>query len=153
MASKAVKAVVRLIVPAAQAKPSPQIGQALGSLGVNMMQFCKDFNAKTVSFKDGIPLRVQLTARQDSSFDFEVSSPRTSWFLKQAAGLGGEEDKASSTPGYAVAGQVHIKQIYEIARIKQSEMEGNGARIQPLDSVCKSIMGTAKSMGLAVVRD
>ena len=86
MASR-VTGVVRLIVEAGKASPSPKIGQALGPLGVNMMEFCKQFNADTGAFHENIPMRVKLRAFEDRSFDFDVSYPSNSWFLKRAAGV------------------------------------------------------------------
>ena len=83
----AVKGVCRLIVPAGKAKPSPAIGQALGPLGLNMMDFCKAFNDRTRNNVDDVPMRVKLRAFEDRTFDFEVHSPPTSWFLKKASGV------------------------------------------------------------------
>ena len=110
----AVKATVRVYCLAGVAKPSPKIGQALGPLGVNMMQFCKEFNDRTGQFKEDTPMRVKLTAHVDRSFTFVVKPPPTSWFIKKAASL----QKASQKPGHESAGKVSVKYLYEIAKIK-----------------------------------
>mmetsp|Transcript_24521 Transcript_24521/g.39913 ORF Transcript_24521/g.39913 Transcript_24521/m.39913 type:complete len:103 (+) Transcript_24521:81-389(+) len=90
-----IKGTCRLLVPAGAAKPSPAIGQALGPLGVNMMDFCKGFNAQTENFQPNIPLPVKLTAYGDRTFKFDVKTPHTSWLIKKASGI----EKGSSTPG------------------------------------------------------
>mmetsp|Transcript_16022 Transcript_16022/g.18118 ORF Transcript_16022/g.18118 Transcript_16022/m.18118 type:complete len:147 (-) Transcript_16022:645-1085(-) len=138
-----VKGVARLLVPAGKAAPSPAIGQALGPLGVNMMEFCKTFNARTVEIKDNTPIPVTLTAFEDRSFDFVTKTPPTSWFLKQAAGI----EKGASKPGEEIAGTVSIKHIYEIAKIKQTDEHLSHIHLQGL---VKSIMSTSKSMGIQV---
>jgi large subunit ribosomal protein L11 len=142
----AVKGVTRLLVPAGVAKPSPKIGQALGPLGVNMMEFCKKFNDETNKYVPAANLRVKLTAFEDRSYNFEVLPPSTSWFLKRVTGV----KKGSPMPGKQFVGEVSLKALYEIAKAKQS-MDGNLA-IQPLEGVVKSLMGSAHSMGLKVVR-
>ena len=109
-----VKACVRVYCMAGVAKPSPKIGQALGPLGVNMMQFCKEFNERTGQYKEDTPMRVKLTAYVDRSFQFVVKPPPTSWFIKKAASL----QKGSEKPGHESAGKVSIKYLYEIAKIK-----------------------------------
>ena len=110
----AYKATVRLYCMAGVAKPSPKIGQALGPLGVNMMQFCKDFNARTGEFHEDTPMRVKLTAYIDRSYKFVVKPPPTTWFIKKASAL----PKGSMTPGHESAGRVSIKYLYEIAKVK-----------------------------------
>ena len=99
-----------------QAKPSPAIGQALGQLGVNMMAFCKEFNAKTTTYIDDIPIRVKFTAFPDKTFKFVPLLPQTSWMIKKAAGV----ESGAHEPGKDIAGAVHVKQLYEIAKIKQA---------------------------------
>jgi large subunit ribosomal protein L11 len=122
---------VRLLVPAGQGKPSPQIGQSLGSLGLNMMAFLKEFNAKSVDFKEGIPLRVDLYCKPGNpAFNFDLFLPPTSYFLKECAGV----KKGTGTPGHEIVGSIHVKQIYEIAKLKQSEERM--AHI-PLEGICK----------------
>lgn len=111
----AYKATVRIYVQAGVAKPSPKIGQALGPLGVNMMQFCKEFNERTSQYQEHVPMRVKLTAYVDRSFKFVVKPPPSTWFIKKAASL----EKGSVTPGYDHVGKISIKYIYEIAKVKQ----------------------------------
>jgi large subunit ribosomal protein L11 len=111
----AYKATVRLFCLAGNAKPSPKIGQALGPLGVNMMNFCKEFNERTGEYHEDVPLRVQLKAYVDRTFTFEFKPPPSSWFIKKAAGI----EKGSSTPGNKNVGKVSIKYLYELAKVKQ----------------------------------
>jgi len=143
MALAPVKKIVRLVVPAGIAKPSPQIGQALGSLGINMMQFCKQFNERTKNYKEGIPLRVLLTARTDQTFEFSSKSPQTSWLLKKCAGV----EKGSGKVGHEWVGRVHVKQLYEVAKIKMAENEGQA---HTLEGICRCLLGQMKSIGLAI---
>jgi len=139
-----VKGVVRLRVAAGKASPSPAIGQALGPLGVNMMEFCKAFNERTSKHIDSVPVPVVLTAFADRTFKFDIKTPPTSWFLKRAAGVA----NGSATPGQQVAGQVSLRQIYEIAKVKQQDENVDYIDLQ---SICKSVIGSARSMGLNVV--
>lgn len=134
----------RLLVPAAKAKPSPAIGQALGQLGVNMMAFCKDFNNKTSHYTDEVPLRVDFTAFPDKTFQFVPSAPKSTWFLKRAAGI----HVGAAAPNKQAVGTVHVKQIYEIAKIKKG-LEPKLAKV-PLRSYCKTLAATCGSMGVAV---
>ena len=141
-----VKGIARLAVAAGSAKPSPAIGQALGPLGVNMMEFCKDFNAKSAAFKPSATLRVKLTAMDDRSFTYTLLAPATTWYLKRVTGLA----KGSRAPGKAPAGTVSVKAVYEIARSK-AEHDPMCAGL-PLPALCRTIMASAKSMGLRVTR-
>jgi len=141
------RATVRIYALAGVAKPSPKIGQALGPLGVNMMQFCKEFNARTGKYKEDTPMRVMLTAYVDRSFKFVVKPPPTPWFIKKAAGL----PKGSTEPGHTSAGRVSIKYLYEIAKIKQ-EVDPD-LRHHDVEGIVKMVMGTTKSMGIDVVED
>jgi len=136
---------IRLLVPACKAKPSPAIGQALASVGVNMMKFCKDFNDRTKQYKDEIPVRVSLRARTDGTFEYSTAIPSTSWFLKRAAGV----DKGAADPGSNIVGKVHVKYIYEIAKLKQQDSKGQ-LRVVPLEKICRSIYSQMKTMGLAI---
>ena len=111
----AYKATVRLYCMAGVAKPSPKIGQALGPLGVNMMQFCKEFNERTTKYSEHVPMRVKLTAYVDRSYKFVVKPPPTSWFIKKAASL----PKGSAESTHHSAGRVSIKYLYEIAKVKK----------------------------------
>ena len=142
----AVKGTARLLLNAGAAKPSPAIGQALGPLGVNMMEFCKDFNAKTTQYKPSATMRVKLVAFEDKTFKYTLFAPPTSWYLKRVTGLA----KGSSTPGTVSVGQVSLKAIYEIAQSKLAhDPTFTGL---PLESICKTICASAKTMGLKVVR-
>ena len=131
MAAGAVKGSTRLLVMAGKASPSPAIGQALGPLGVNMMEFCKEFNNRTSGLNEDVPVPVLLTAFENRTFEFSTKSPPPSWFLKKAA----------------AAGPVTAKHVYEIAKVKKGD--GHLAHLDE-QSLCKSIIGTAKSMGLEV---
>ncbi|KAK9836916.1 hypothetical protein WJX74_011042 [Apatococcus lobatus] len=139
---KAVRAVISLTIQAGQAKPSPPVGPALGQAGLNIMAFCKDFNAKTADLKDDVPVPVKITAYTDKSFIYTTKTPPISYFLKKAAGLEG----GAKRPGHESAGTVTAKHIYEIAKIKQEDMQE-----LPLQSICKSIAGSCRSMGIRVV--
>ncbi|MEY4881256.1 MAG: hypothetical protein RLZ87_685 [Armatimonadota bacterium] len=110
----AYRATVRVYCLAGNAKPSPKIGQALGPLGVNMMQFCKEFNDRTQDYHGEVPMRVILKAYHDRSFTFVVKPPPTTYFIKKASGL----FKGSDKPGHNSVGRVSIKYIYEAAKVK-----------------------------------
>ena len=143
----AYRATVRIYCMAGAAKPSPKIGQALGPLGVNMMDFCKQFNERTTMYRDDVPMRVKLTAFVDRSFKFIVKPPPTSYFIKKAAGI----PKGSGEPGKSVAGRVSVKYLYEIAKVKQ-EIDPD-LRHHDVEGIMKMMMGSAKSMGFEVVED
>jgi large subunit ribosomal protein L11 len=140
-----IKGTARLALLAGAAKPSPAIGQALGPLGVNMMEFCKDFNAKTAAYKASAQMRVKLTAFEDKTFTYVLLAPPTTWYLKRVTGLakGASNHKAT-------IGDVSLKAIYEIALSK--EKHDPMCQGLPLPSLCKTIMASAKSLGLRVVR-
>lgn len=142
----AVKGTARLLVQAGAAKPSPAIGQALGPLGVNMMEFCKDFNAKTGNYKGSALMRVKLTAFEDRTFKYVLHAPPTSWYLKRVTGI----TKGAATPGKETVGTVSVKAIYEIAKSKQ-QFDAALASYS-LESLAKSIAASAKGMGLKLVR-
>ncbi|KAI4376811.1 hypothetical protein MLD38_014528 [Melastoma candidum] len=141
-----VAATIRLTVPAGAARPAPPVGPALGQYRLNLMAFCKDFNARTQKYKPDTPMAVTITAFKDSTFEFTVRSPSVTWYLKKAAGI----DSGSGRPGHATAGTISLKHVYEIAKIKQGDP---WCGYMPLESICKSVMGTAKSMGIEVVKD
>ncbi|XP_056694655.1 uncharacterized protein [Spinacia oleracea] len=143
---KPVMATVRLTINATQAKPGPLVGAILGQLKLNLMAFCKDFNARTQKYSIDTPMSVSLIAYKDQTFDYVIKSPTVSWFLKKAAGI----DSASTRPGHIVASLVTLKHVYEIANIKK---EDPGCKHLEVESVCKSIIGTAKSMGIKVVKE
>ena len=135
---------VRLRVGAGVAKPGPAIGQALGPLGLNMADFCKQFNEETKNYEKDVPIPVELSAFSNRSFTFIVKTPPTSWFLKRCAGV----ESGSARPGHDFVGKIHAKQIYEIAKVKQTD--GHMKDI-PLKSLCRTIACSAASMGLKVI--
>lgn len=137
---------IRLVVLSGKAAPSPAIGQALGPLGLNMMQFCKDFNEKTKDYVENIPIPVDLTAFPNRTFKFNLLSPPTSWFLKRCAGV----EKGSSMPGRHFVGKISVKQLYEIAKVKHQDKCNSH---NTLEGMCRTIKGTANTMGIEVVRD
>lgn len=142
---------VKLIVGAGQASPSPPVGPALGSKGVKSMDFCKEFNARTAHIILGTPMPVRVTVRPDRSFHFDVRTPQTSWLLRNAAdcpmGKKGKR-KGASKPGHEIAGTVTLKHVYEIAKIKQTELRLSGLS---LEGLCRAIIYQAKSIGVEVV--
>ena len=139
--AKKITGYVKLQVPAGAANPSPPIGPALGQRGLNIMEFCKAFNAKTAQLEKGMPIPVIITAYQDRSFTFEMKQPPVSYFLKKAAKL----DKGSKTPGRGTVGSVSRDQLREIAEAKMKDLN-----CQTVDAAVKMIEGSARSMGLAV---
>uniref|UniRef100_A0A7S1T4C2 Large ribosomal subunit protein uL11m n=1 Tax=Compsopogon caeruleus TaxID=31354 RepID=A0A7S1T4C2_9RHOD len=143
---KAVKATVRMTIAAGKAAPSPPVGPRLGQLGANIMQFCKDFNAATADYVEGVPVTTTITAYEDRSVDFSFCSPPVSFLLKQVAGVA----KGTAEPGRVMVGSVPIQAVYEIARIKQQDEH---LRHVPLEGLCKSILGTATTCGLQVLFD
>ncbi|MFA5093102.1 MAG: 50S ribosomal protein L11 [Candidatus Omnitrophota bacterium] len=138
--AKAIKAQIKLHVPAAQANPAPPVGPALGQHGVNIMQFCKQFNDQTKG-RDGLILPVVISVWEDRTFTFIIKSPPTSILLKRAANLA----KASGISGKETIGKVTKKQIEEIAKLKLADLNtGN------MEQAVKSVAGTARSMGIAI---
>ncbi len=138
--AKKITAQIKLHVPAAQANPAPPVGPALGQHGVNIMQFCKQFNDRTKG-RDGLILPVVISVYEDRSFTFIIKSPPSSVLLKRAANLA----KASGTSGKEIIGQVSLKQVEEIAKLKMKDLNTS----DPASAV-KIIKGTARSMGIAV---
>jgi len=145
---RAVHALVRLVVPAGAAKPSPPVGPALGQHGVNIMSFCKDFNAKTSEHKPETPVPVTIKVFGDKTFEWEMKTPPTSYFVAKCAGLapGG----GSAKPGHASVGSISLKHVYEIAKVKAGDP---GMGHVGMRSLCLSVVGTARSMGVEVRRD
>jgi len=138
--AKKVKAEIKLHVPGAQANPAPPVGPALGQHGVNIMQFCKQFNDQTKG-RDGLILPVVISVYEDRTFTFIIKSPPTSILLKRAANLA----KASGTSGKEIIGKVTKKQVEEIAKQKAKDLNTSD-----LASGMKSVEGTARSMGISV---
>lgn len=141
--AKKIVGYIKLQVPAGKANPSPPIGPALGQRGLNIMQFCKEFNAATQGLEPGMPIPVVITAYGDRTFSFVTRTPPASYFLKKAAGL----DKGSQTPGKTgPVGKVTMAQIREIAQTKMKDLNA-----VDLDGAVEMIKGSARSMGLQVV--
>jgi large subunit ribosomal protein L11 len=141
--AKKIVGYIKLQVPAGKANPSPPIGPALGQRGLNIMQFCKDFNAKTQGLEPGMPIPVVITAYADRSFTFVTKSPPNTYFLKKAAGIA----KGTQTPGKgAKVGKVTMDQIREIAEKKMVDLNA-----KDLAGACSMLVGSARSMGIEVV--
>ncbi|MGB5093972.1 MAG: 50S ribosomal protein L11 [Parvibaculum sp.] len=140
--AKKIEAYIKLQVKAGAANPSPPIGPALGQRGLNIMEFCKAFNAATQKMEQGMPIPVVITAYSDRTFTFKMKTPPASYFLKKAAGL----TSGSKTPGKTVAGSVTLAQCREIAETKMVDLNATD-----LDQATKIIAGSARSMGLQVV--
>jgi large subunit ribosomal protein L11 len=139
--AKKVTGFLKLQVPAGAANPSPPIGPALGQRGLNIMEFCKAFNAQTQKMEKGVPIPVIITTYQDRSFTFEMKTPPVSYFLKKAAKL----DSGSKTPGREPVGQVSKKQVREIAEQKMKDLN-----CDTVEAAMKMVEGSARSMGLSV---
>mmetsp|Transcript_18897 Transcript_18897/g.38494 ORF Transcript_18897/g.38494 Transcript_18897/m.38494 type:complete len:157 (-) Transcript_18897:219-689(-) len=135
---------VRLLVPAGKAAPAPPVGPALGQRGLNLMEFCKAFNDQTKDMIEGTPIPVKMNAYSDRTFTFDIKTPQASWFMKRAAGVA----KGSSTPGRGdTVGEISLKHIYEIAKVKQKDTEHVS-----LEGVCSQLVSQARNIGLKVVR-
>jgi large subunit ribosomal protein L11 len=146
---KKVTGQVKLQIPAGKANPAPPIGPALGQQGVNIMEFCKQFNAQTqAQAKEGLIIPVIITVYQDRSFTFVLKTPPAAVLLKKAAGLHTEKKKGSGAhrPGKEKVGQVKRKQLEEIARLKMPDMTAGS-----LQAAMDTIAGTARSMGIDIV--
>ncbi|RMD67830.1 MAG: 50S ribosomal protein L11 [Gammaproteobacteria bacterium] len=139
--AKKVTAYIKLQVKAGQANPSPPVGPALGQHGVNIMEFCKAFNAKTQNLEPGLPIPVVITVYSDRSFTFVTKTPPASVLLRKAAGL----EKGSSTPGRQMVGKVNREQLEEIARTKEPDLTAAS-----MDAAVRTIAGSARSMGIEV---
>lgn len=140
--AKKIDGYIKLNIPAGAANPSPPVGPALGQRGVNIMEFCKAFNASTDSLEKNMPIPVVITVFSDKSFSFITKTPPVSFYLKKAAG----KDKGSSEPGRTVGGSVKINQIREIAENKMKDL--NAANIE---GAIEMVRGSARSMGLEVL--
>lgn len=140
--AKKVLAYIKLQIPAAKATPSPPIGPALGQRGLNIMEFCKAFNAQTQNIEAGTPIPVVITAFTDKTFSFIMKSPPMTFFLKKAAKI----EKGTTTPGRATVGEVSMEQIREIATKKMVDLNAND-----VDAAMQMVIGSARSMGLNIV--
>jgi large subunit ribosomal protein L11 len=139
--AKKITGYIKLQVPAASANPSPPIGPALGQRGLNIMEFCKAFNAQTQQLEKGAPIPVVITVYADRSFTFEMRSPPVSFFLKKAANI----QSGSKTPGRGSAGSVSKAQVQEIAQNKMKDLN-----CDTVEAAMRMVEGSARSMGLEV---
>jgi large subunit ribosomal protein L11 len=132
---------LKLQIPAGQANPSPPVGPALGQRGINIMEFCKAFNAKTVEMEQGAPCPTIIEYFQDKSFSMEIKTPPASYYIKKAAKL----KSGSNTPGRETVGSVTVAQVKEIAEAKMKDLNAND-----IDAAMQIIVGSARSMGIEV---
>ncbi len=139
--AKKVEAYIKLQVKAGEANPSPPVGPALGQHGVNIMEFCKAFNAQTQGMEKGLPLPVIITVYNDRSFTFIIKTPPASYLLKKALGV----EKGSSVPNLDKIGTVTRNQLEEIAKVKEPDLTA-----ADMDAAVRTIAGTARSMGIDV---
>lgn len=139
--AKKIAGYIKLQIPAGKANPSPPVGPALGQRGLNIMEFCKAFNAKTQELEAGMPVPVVITAYEDRSFTFVTKTPPASYFLKKAAGVA----KGSGTTGKGFVGSVTMDQCREIAEAKKADLNAFD-----IEAAAQMIKGSARSMGLEV---
>ena len=132
---------LKLQIPAGQANPSPPVGPALGQRGINIMEFCKAFNAKTSDMEQGAPCPTIIEYYQDKSFSLEIKTPPASYYIKKAAKL----KSGSGNPGREIVGSVTVNQIREIAEAKMQDLNANS-----VETAMQIILGSAKSMGIEV---
>lgn len=139
--AKKVTGYIKLQIPAGQANPSPPVGPALGQQGVNIMEFCKAFNAQTQSLEKGLPTPVVITVYSDRSFTFILKTPPASVLIRKAIGI----PKGSGAPNTNKVGRINRKQLEEVAKIKQPDLTA-----ADLDAAMRTVAGTARSMGVDV---
>ena len=140
--AKKIEGYIKLNIPAGAANPSPPVGPALGQRGVNIMEFCKAFNASTDSLEKNMPIPVVITVYADKSFSFITKTPPVSFFLKKAIG----KEKGSNEPGRVIGGSIKIDQIKEIAEKKMKDLNTTS-----IDGAIEMVKGSARSMGLEVL--
>ena len=145
--AKKIDGYVNLQVPAGQANPAPPIGPALGQRGVNIMEFCKAFNAKTKDLEQGAPIPVKITVYTDRSFTFEMRLPPATFLIKKAAGMKatGKPGSGSKEPGRTSVGTITMAQLRDIAKLKMKDMNTSD-----VEQAAKTLAGSARSMGLQV---
>ncbi len=145
--AKKIDGYINLQVPAGKANPSPPIGPALGQRGVNIMEFCKAFNAKSKDIEPDTPIPVKITVYSDRSFTFEMKTPPATFYLKKAAGLKatGKPGSGSKEPGRSVAASVTWDQLREIAKMKMADLNTDD-----VEQAARTIAGSARSMGIEV---
>ncbi|QHS75736.1 mitochondrial 54S ribosomal protein uL11m [Saccharomyces paradoxus] len=158
MSQAAKNVIVKLIVGAGQAAPSPPVGPALGSKGIKAVDFCKEFNARSANYQPGVPVPVLITIKPDRTFTFEMKSPPTGYLLLKALKMEKGHGQpnvgtmfSSSAPAKGptrVLGELSLKHVYEIAKIKKSDERHS---LLEMEGIVKSIIGVAKSMGIKVV--
>ena len=139
--AKQIESYLKMQVPAGQANPAPPVGPALGQAGLNIMEFCKAFNAQTQGVEPGSPIPTVITVYADRSFSFITKSPPASFLIKKAANI----DKGSGTPNTEKVGRVTRAQLEEIAKTKEADLTAND-----LDAAVKTLAGTARSSGIEV---
>jgi large subunit ribosomal protein L11 len=139
--AKKVNGYIKLQVPAGSANPSPPIGPALGQQGVNIMEFCKQFNAQTQKLEKGLPIPVVITVYSDRSFTFIMKTPPAAVLIRKAIGI----EKGSGTPNTAKVGKISRKQLEEVAKMKQPDLTA-----ADLEAAVRTIAGSARSMGVDV---
>ncbi len=140
--AKKIDGYIKLQIPAGKANPSPPVGPALGQRGVNIMEFCKTFNAQTQNVEPGMPIPVVITVYADRSFSFITKTPPVSFFLKRAA----KKEKGASEPGREPVGTVTMSQVREVAKAKMVDLNTTD-----VEAACQMVKGSARSMGLEVV--
>ncbi|MDA1071921.1 MAG: 50S ribosomal protein L11 [Proteobacteria bacterium] len=140
--AKKITGYIKLTVPAGAANPSPPIGPALGQRGLNIMEFCKAFNAATQNFDQGTPIPTVITAYGDRTFTFVTKTPPAAWFIQKAANIA----KGGATPSRSTVGSITMDQVREIAEKKMPDLNAND-----IDAAAKQIAGTARSMGVQVM--
>ena len=139
--AKKITGYIKLQIPAGQANPSPPIGPALGQQGLNIMEFCKQFNAATKQMEQGVPTPVVITVFGDRTFTFQMKTPPASYYIRKAAGL----ESGSKEPGRTLVGKITMKQVREIAEKKMQDLNAND-----IEAASKMIAGSARSMGITV---
>ena len=139
--AKKLAGVMKLQIPAGKANPSPPVGPALGQRGINIMEFCKAFNAKTQEMEPGAPCPTVITYYQDKSFTMDIKTPPASYYLKKAAKL----KSGASTPGRETVGSVTAAQVKEIAEAKMKDLNAND-----IEAAMQIVLGSARSMGIEV---
>ncbi len=139
--AKKIETYIRMQVPAGDANPSPPVGPALGQHGLNIMEFCKAFNAQSGGIEKGMPVPVVITVYSDKSFTFVIKSPPAAVLLRKAAGI----EKGSGTPNLEKVGKVTRRQLEEIVAQKEGDLTANG-----MDAAVRTIAGSARSMGIEV---
>lgn len=139
--AKKISGYINLIIPAGKANPSPPVGPALGQRGLNIMEFCKAFNAHTQKVEAGTPIPVDITAYADRTFSFITKTPPASFFLKKAI----KKKSGAKMPGREKAGTVTMAQVREIAETKMEDLNAHD-----IDAACQMIIGSARSMGIDV---